>query len=95
MGNHLNNSKAPELAPNGPKFTHTFIFGAHDGNVTFYEPMITRAFLASRPDICVPIKQPQAWAVDGHYPTTYCIHDLGSEGRITGSLEEFVARSAN
>ena len=41
MGNHLINSKATELATGGPNFTHTFIFGAYDGNVTFYEPMIT------------------------------------------------------
>ncbi|MCZ6838612.1 MAG: hypothetical protein O7G13_04990 [Alphaproteobacteria bacterium] len=60
MGNHLINKMAPELAPKGPKFTHTFIFGAYDGDVTFYEPMITRVFLAGKPDICVPIKQPQA-----------------------------------
>ncbi len=28
MGNHLIDSKSPELAKNGPPFTHTFIFGA-------------------------------------------------------------------
>jgi hypothetical protein len=95
MGNHLIDSKTPELAPDGPPFTHTFIFGAYDGNVTFYEPMITHAFLASRPDICVPIKQPQAWAIAGHYPTTYCIRHLEGEGRFTVSLEDFVPRPAS
>ena len=92
MGNHLINSKATELATGGPNFTHTFIFGAYDGKVTFYEPMITRAFLARQPDVCVPIKQPQAWATAGHYPTTYCIRQLGDEGRLTVSLEDIVAR---
>ena len=69
--------------------------GAYDGNVTFYEPMITRVFLAGKPNICVPINPPQAWAVAGHYPTTYCIRHIDGEGRIAESLEKFVARSAN
>ena len=94
MGNHLINSKSPELAPDGPAFTHTFIFGAYDGQITFYEPMITLAYLASRPDTCVPIKQPQAWAVEGHYPTTYCIRYRPEEGMYTVSLENFVRRAA-
>ncbi len=94
MGNHLIDSKTPELAPGGPPFTHTFIFGAYDGNITFYEPMITSAFLASRPNICVPIKQPQAWAIAGHYPTEYCIRHVDGEGRFTVSLEGFAARAS-
>ena len=75
MGNHLIDSKSPELAPGGPPFTHTFIFGAYDGQITFYEPMITLAYLESRPDTCVPIKQPQAWATEGHYPD-HLLHPL-------------------
>ena len=73
MGNHLIDRSRPSWSPAGRIFTHTFIFGAYDGRVTFYEPMITRAYLESRPDLCVPIKQPQAWAIEGYYPTTYCI----------------------
>ncbi|MGH6920625.1 MAG: hypothetical protein ACREJ0_23310 [Geminicoccaceae bacterium] len=95
MGNHLIDSKTPELAPGGPAFTHTFIFGAYDGQITFYEPMITLAYLESRPDSCVPIKQPQAWATEGYYPTTYCIRYLANDERYTVSLEDFVHRTAN
>jgi hypothetical protein len=94
MGNHLIDSKSPELAPGGPPFTHTFIFGAYDGRITFYEPMITLAYLESRPDACTPIKQPQAWAIDGHYPTTYCIRYRTEEGMYTVTLEDFVRRAA-
>jgi hypothetical protein len=93
MGNHLIDSKSPELAPGGPPFTHTFIFGAYDGAITFYEPMITLDFLASRPDVCVPIKQPQAFAVEGHYPTTYCIRYVPQQQMFTVSLEDFVHRT--
>ena len=94
MGNHLMNWKSPELVTAGTVFTHTFIFGAYDGHVSFYEPMITRAYLESRPDLCVPIKQPQAWQIEGYYPTTYCIRYLADDERYTVSLEEFVHRPA-
>lgn len=94
MGNHLIDSKSPELAPGG-KFTHTFIYGAYDGQITFYEPMITHAFLASAPSLCSPIKQPRDWAADGAYPTRYCIRYSERTARYTVSLEGFVRRTAN
>ncbi|MGH8700771.1 MAG: hypothetical protein ACREVR_06285 [Burkholderiales bacterium] len=94
MGNHMINSKAPELAPKGPPFTHTFIFGAYDGKVTFLEPMITHAYLASNPSMCAPVKQPEAWEVAGAYPTMYCIRHLERVGRYTISLEGFVEHPA-
>ena len=95
MGNHLIDSKSPELVVAGREFTHTFIFGAYDGQVTFYEPMITLAYFQTRPDLCVPIKQPQAWQADGWYPTTYCIRHLADDERYTVSLEDFVSRTAD
>jgi hypothetical protein len=94
MGNHLINSKAPELAKNGPPFTHTFIFGAYDGRITFLEPMITHAYLASNPNMCAGIKQPEAWEVAGSYPTKYCVRHLDRVGRVTVSLEGFVRHPA-
>jgi hypothetical protein len=94
MGNHLIDSKSPELVVAGREFTHTFIFGAYDGHVSFYEPMITQTYLESRPDLCVPIKQPQGWETEGYYPTTYCIRYLAAGERYTVSLEDFVHRNA-
>ena len=95
MGNHLIDSKTPELVIKGREFTHTFIFGAYDGHVTFYEPMITLAYFQSRPDLCAPIKQPQAWETEGYYPTQYCIRYLADGERYTVSLEDFVHRNAD
>jgi hypothetical protein len=94
MGNHLIDSKSAELVLEGRAFTHTFIFGAYDGHVTFYEPMITLAYLETRPDVCVPIKQPEAWEIEGYYPTSYCIRHLTADQRYTVSLEDFVRRTA-
>ncbi len=95
MGNHLIDSKSPELVPNGPPFTRTFIYGAYDGRITFYEPMITRSYLEGRPDICADLKLPQAWEIGGYYPTRYCIRYRDGEGRYSVSLEAFVLRSAD
>ena len=94
MGNHLIDSKSPELAKGGPPFTHTFIFGAYDGKITFLEPMVTRAFIASKPDICAKINQPAAFEVAGAYPTRYCVRYLPGEDVYTISVEDFVRRPA-
>lgn len=92
MGNHLIDVRSPEMG-NPPKpFTHTWIYGAYDGHITFYEPMITRAFLRGRPDLCAPIRQPAAWERAGLYPTEYCMRteDAGKVTRV--SLEGLVHR---
>src|SRR5262245_59307612 len=92
MGNHLIDSKSPELQPGGPAFTQTFIIGANEGKVAFYEPMITLEFLRSKPNACTPIKQPAAFEVAGHYPTKYCVRYQAKGGRTTVSLEGFARR---
>ena len=94
MGNHLINVKSPELQKGGPKFTHTFIYGAYDGHIIFYEPMITHAYIASNPAMCTRIKQPKAWQATGYYPTKYCVRHLQGPERYTISLEGFVKREA-
>ena len=94
MGNHLIDSKSPELAKGGPPFTHTFIFGAYDGKITFLEPMVTLAFIASKPDVCAKINQPEAFEVAGAYPTRYCVRYQRSDDTYTISIEEFVRRQA-
>lgn len=94
MGNHLIDTTAPEFAKPPRKFTHTWIFGAYDGRITFYEPMITREFFMSRPNVCTPIKQPQAWQIAGYYPTRYCIRFHQRANKYTVSLEGFENRKA-
>jgi hypothetical protein len=95
MGNHLIDVTSPELGDPPVRFTHTFIYGAYDGRITFYEPMITTEFLTSTPNVCVPIRQPQAWQVAGYYPTEYCMRHLENEAIYTISLESFVHRVAS
>lgn len=95
MGDHLIDSKTPELAPHDPKpFTHTGIFGAYDGHIIFYEPMVARNYLLAKPNVCTRIKQPKAWARAGYYPRRYCIRYSAKYDNYTVSLEALVHRQA-
>jgi hypothetical protein len=87
MGNHLLDSRSPELKDSLP-FATTFIYGAYDGELIFWEPMISLGFLQSTRDACLEIRQPQAFRQAGYYPTQYCMRQDGT-GQRTVSLEGF------
>lgn len=90
MGNHLIDLTGPEFQKQ--PFTRSWIFGVYDGAVTFYEEMVSHAFLLSRPDTCVPIKSPGAVGRTGFYPSISCVrYDAGS-GEYSVSMERFVLR---
>jgi hypothetical protein len=93
MGNHLVDPTSPEF--HGKRFTRTWIYGVYDGRVTFYEEMLTREYLLSRPDTCVPIKSPAAVAVTGYYPTRTCTRYLPRSNEYMVSMEGFVLREAS
>lgn len=98
MGNHLADLTAPEH--NGEPFTHTFIYGTWDGEVTFYEPMVTQDWYAdlatgSVADGCFEIKQPEAFAESGWYPTEYCLRYRENRDELTTTLESFEYRTAS
>jgi len=93
MGNHLIDRTGPEF--NKQPFTRSWIFGVYDGKVIFYEEMVTRAFLLSRPDTCFPIKSAKAVAVSGFYPTVSCIRYNAKTGEYAVSMENFVFRGAS
>ena len=93
MGNHLLDLSGPEFR--GEEWQRSWIFGVYDGRVTFYEEMVTRAFLLSHPDACVPIKSPAAVALTGYYPTQSCIRYDAQAGEYTVSMEAFVLREAS
>lgn len=92
MGVHWVHRDAPELDDHA--FDHTIIYGSIGERTIFVEPMFTHAFLNDRPDVSVPIPQPEAVAESGYYATRYVIrHDPREEGfRI--SLEGFHWRDA-
>ena len=94
MGNHLIDTQTPELGDPPVTFTHTWIFGAYDGRVIFHETMATQAFLASGQDLCADIKQPEARAQAGYYPTRYCFRNEAPGGRLKVFMEGFVLHPA-
>jgi hypothetical protein len=93
MGNHLIDVSGEEF--HGHAFGRSFIYGVYDGRVTFYEQMVTRAYLLAKPDGCMPIKLPRAYAVAGYYPTTTCTRHDPRTGNFLISMEGFVLRDAS
>jgi len=87
MGNHLLDSRSPELKDSRP-FTSTFIYGAYDGELIFWEPMITLDVLQKTQAACLEIRQPQEFRQAGYYPTQYCVRQ-DRKGQRTVSLERF------
>ena len=83
MGVHWIDATDTSLVPGSYDFQHIVLNGTWDGRHTFYEPMITRAFLMSGPDVEQPLKQPQAYQLTAYYPTTYGI-------RVDEQTEEYV-----
>lgn len=93
MGDHLVDLTAKEWSEPG-SFDHTWIYGAWDGSIAFYEPMITRDYLLGQPDTCVPLKLPEAWETAGYYPLEYCMRYRPNRDDYTVSMERFVWRDA-
>lgn len=71
MGAHAVDVTSPEL--HGTPFTETMIYGYYDGNMIFYEPMITSAFLGSQPNLIKDMKVPAKYPRAGYYPTKFSI----------------------
>jgi hypothetical protein len=93
MGMHYVNLQAPEF--NGQPFTHTLIYGAYRGDITFIEPMVTTEVLDESPNITAPVPQPEAYKQSGFYPTEYrIVHDeAADEYRVV--LDDLTRRSGS
>lgn len=90
MGVHYLDQLAPEFA--GGTFSNTFVYGYWDGRLIFQEPMVTKAFLESRADVTLPIRQPAVYPTPGRYPTRYRVrYDATSDSWLI-TLEGLVAR---
>jgi len=87
MGAHWIDVTSPEF--HGQLFTQTFIFGSYDGKVTFYEPMITKAFLLANSNYERDIPQPAKVQQTGYYPTKMRVvkHDGVTEIILDGFVK--------
>ena len=91
MGVHWVDTTSAELK--GQPFTSTFIYGSWDGKVIFAEPMITKAYLESKPRFSAELPAPARGRDAGYYPKGYRVRwDAATkEYRIT--LTGMAARS--
>jgi uncharacterized protein len=71
MGGHWIDPASHEF--HDETFDKTFIYGTWDGGVIFLEPMITKAFIESKPAESWEIAAPEKVAVPGWYPSAYTV----------------------
>ena len=71
MGSHYADMTSPQLKAGN--FTNIFLIGAHGGSILFWEPMITKAYLESKPNFTGKLKLPESYPVSGYYPTSYSV----------------------
>jgi hypothetical protein len=91
MGKHYIDAASPEL--NGQGFTQTFLYGAYDAKVVFFEPMITLDFLKNTAHFDRTIPQPAKFASAGYYPTKLKVQKRNGQTEVT--LYGFVKRQAS
>ena len=87
MGVHWLDPTSQELTGKG-KFTETLVMGSYDGKLTFIEPMISQAFLLTKPTQTKAVSLPTKFAKSGYYPMKYSIKQDGDE--TTVSLDELM-----
>lgn len=87
MGLHWVDGADPTYAPDGPGFTEVLIWGSYDGRVIFAEPMITRAYLLTKPDHVETLALPPVFERGGPLPTRYSIRYDAEAGQYVIALE--------
>ncbi|MGH9832704.1 MAG: DUF5602 domain-containing protein [Blastocatellia bacterium] len=90
MGLHWVEPNSHEF--HGKAFTHTFIYGSYDGRMIFAEPMISKAFLETKPNITVPVKLPAKYQKPGYYPTRYSVRYDPESREYTVAIEGLTLR---
>jgi hypothetical protein len=90
MGAHWIDPTAPEF--NGQPFEETFIYGFYDGEMVFFEPMVTIDFLKTKPELTKPLKLPESYPTEAYYPTSYSIRYDKKMEVYTVALEGMILR---
>ena len=71
MGVHWADTTSAELK--GEPFTRTFIYGSWDGQVIFAEPMVTKAYLETKPQFRAALPLPARGQEAGYYARGYSV----------------------
>lgn len=94
MGLHWTDATEP-LIPGQYNFEQILMQGSWNGKFIFIEPMITRAWLQTRPTLEQDIKQPAAYQHSGYYPTTYTVGFDDATYEYVVSLGAMTMRTAS
>lgn len=89
MGVHWIDAMTPEM--NGEHFTKTYIMGANQSKVIFYEPMITLAYLQGLPankKEVIDVPRPKRVQADGYHPCAYTIINQSKSKEYLVSLSK-------
>jgi hypothetical protein len=90
MGMHWLDRTSAVFPPTLQTFTNEFVYGTYNGNVIFYEPMITRSLLLSGTSVQREIKQPITFSKTGtYYPTMYNVYKDAKTGNVYITLSHF------
>lgn len=90
MGAHWVDPVSHEF--HGHAFTRSLLYGSYDGQIIFVEPMITRAYLLTKPDVTEPLKLPVRYVRSGYYPTRYSVKYDSAKKEYTVALEGMTLR---
>ena len=93
MGSHYADVTSDQLKPGN--FKNIFLIGVHGGNILFWEPMLTKAYLESEPNFTGKLKLPEAYPVSGYYPTAYSVIYNPNRKEIDISLDGLTFRLAS
>ncbi len=91
MGVHWVDPTSPEL--NGQLFSRTFIYGSYDGKLIFAEPMLTKAYLETKPNGVYDIPMAQRYDPAGVYPQAYAVRYIETTKRYEIALVKLVHRN--
>jgi len=94
MGMHWTNA-ADGAIPGSFDFTEVLLFGTWDGEFTFIEPMMTREWLATKPQIREEVSQPAAYQRTGYFPTVYTVDFDEEAGEYVIALSGLTLRDAS
>ncbi len=91
MGVHWGDTTSAEFR--GQPFTKTMIYGFYNGKMVFTEPMITKAYLETKPNVTENLKLPTAYAKTGvYYATKYTVKYDAAAKSWTISLDGLTMR---
>lgn len=91
MGTHYTDATSAEF--HGQAFSNTLVYGYYEGKMIFIEPMMTKAYIETKPNDTKAVPVPSRYPAAGRYPTSYNVSHDASAGEYRVKLATFVTRN--